>query len=87
MAEKKKRNVQKGGFAVMEETQKEGQPRIFSMLHAGTSEDAPADTTACLKWIRDNAKDLDGKKVVIVQIKKVLTVSLENVQKVRLDIR
>lgn len=97
MAEKKTRKVQKGGFAIMEEIQGEGEIITYKMLARDKSimlaKDSPTkeidlqDTASCLKWIRENAKDLKDKNVVIVQVKRRLVVGIEQVQKVRLDIR
>jgi len=89
---KKTRNVQKGGFAVVEivqEVVKDGDPSPLPKYHvlADFREHDIVDTSAAFKWIRENAKDLDGKDVAVIQVKKTLAVKLESVQKVRLDIK
>jgi hypothetical protein len=96
----RRRNVQKGGFAVY---------RIVDMKDVSVNDDRgttgfPADTclipaknakgdagrdlsdtAAAMKWIRENAKDFDGANLLIVQEKSQVKPEVKKVEKVVLN--
>lgn len=92
----RRRNVQKGGFAVyqiVDVSNMFGQDKkapfdraeqVLVLVKAtdGTVAQGLADTTDAIKWVREHGTQLNGVNLLIVQEKRQVTPKVEKIEKV-----